>query len=105
MWLNLGRALMLVVWGLLLTNLVHSLSPKTLSALLYLLLGLTLVMHTLQLLLARTLLGKSRPLGRAGSLRVMLFGVLELIPLRRRLEQDARPSAAPSDATLPRQQQ
>ncbi|MGL4466076.1 MAG: DUF1145 domain-containing protein [Plesiomonas shigelloides] len=48
MWLNLGRALMLVVWGLLLTNLVHPLSPKTLSALLYLLLGLTLVMHTLQ---------------------------------------------------------
>ncbi|MGL4466077.1 MAG: hypothetical protein ACRCUK_01120 [Plesiomonas shigelloides] len=55
--------------------------------------------------MARTLLGKSRPLGRMGSLRVMLFGVLELIPLRRRLEQDARPNSASSDATLPRQQQ
>lgn len=102
MWLNLGRALMLLVWALLLTNVVHPLSPKTLSALLYLLLGLTLVMHTLQLLLARTLLGKSRPLGRAGSLRVMLFGVLELLPLRRRLASDLTPTDAPSASSQPR---
>ncbi|MGL4270580.1 MAG: DUF1145 domain-containing protein [Plesiomonas sp.] len=96
MWLNLGRLLMLLVWALLLTNLVHPLSPHTLSVLLYLLLGLTLMMHALQLLLARTLLGKARPLGRSGSLRVLLFGVLELIPLRRRLAQDSTPQGVPS---------
>ncbi|MCW1833445.1 DUF1145 family protein [Pantoea ananatis] len=79
MLLNLGRLLMLCVWGFLLFNLIHP-YPKPLTWFINVALIFMILMHGLQLVLLRTTQGKDAPpIGRVTQIKVFLFGVFELV--------------------------
>ena len=79
MLLNLGRLLMLCVWGFLLANLVHP-YPKPLTFFINVALIFMLLMHGLQLVLLRTTQTKDAPpIDRVTQAKVFLFGVFELV--------------------------
>ncbi|MFV9713747.1 DUF1145 family protein [Pantoea agglomerans] len=79
MLLNLGRLLMLCVWGFLLANLVHP-YPKPLTYFITVALIFMILMHGLQLVLLRTTQTKDAPpIDRVTQAKVFLFGVFELV--------------------------
>jgi len=79
MLLNLGRLLMLCVWGFLLFNLIHP-YPKPLTWFINVALIFMILMHGLQLVLLRTTQGKDvPPIDRVTQIKVFLFGVFELV--------------------------
>lgn len=79
MLLNLGRLLMLCVWGFLLANLIHP-YPKPLTYFINVALIFMILMHGLQLVLLRTTQTKDAPpIDRVTRAKVFLFGVFELV--------------------------
>ncbi|QKJ85234.1 DUF1145 family protein [Paramixta manurensis] len=79
MWLNLGRVLMLFVWGFLLLNLVHPF-PKPLKYFIDVALFFMVVMHGLQLVLLRATQPKDAPkLSAFTQAKIFFFGVFELL--------------------------
>ena len=68
MLINIGRLLMLCVWGFLILNLVHPL-PRPLN-----------ILHGMQLALLKSTLPKDGPqMTTAEKVRIFLFGVFELL--------------------------
>lgn len=79
MWINLGRLLMLCVWGFLLFNLIQPF-PKPLRYFLDVALFFMAVMHGLQLMLLKSTQPKDQPkLSAALQARIFFFGVFELL--------------------------
>lgn len=79
MLLNLGRLLMLCVWGFLLANVVHP-YPKPLTYFINVALFFMIMMHGLQLVLLRATQTKDAPpIDRVTQINVFLFGVFELV--------------------------
>lgn len=77
--INLGRLLMLLVWGFLLFNLIQPF-PKPLKYFLDISLFFMVVMHALQLMLLKTTLTKEEvKLSTVFQMRVFLFGIFEVI--------------------------
>ena len=71
MLINIGRLLMLCVWGFLILNLVHPF-PRPLI--------FTVLMHGMQLALLKSTLPKDGPqMTTAEKVRIFLFGVFELL--------------------------
>lgn len=81
--INAGRLIMVGVWCFLLFNLFKPF-PSPLKYFLYVAGGFTLFMHGLQLALLRSTLPKDgKKLSRAQSVRILLFGVFELLAWQR----------------------
>ncbi|MBT9432194.1 DUF1145 family protein [Candidatus Sodalis endolongispinus] len=79
MLINLGRLLMLMIWGFLLFNLIQPF-PKPLKYFLDIVLFFMVVMHALQLTLLKATLTKDEAKPRAAfQERVFLFGVFEMV--------------------------
>ncbi|MTD37347.1 DUF1145 family protein [Erwinia sp. CPCC 100877] len=84
MLINLGRLLMLGVWGFMLFNLLHP-YPHPLNIFVNVAMVFTILMHGLQLTLLKASQaadneGKAnQPLGAAWQIRIFLFGVFELL--------------------------
>ncbi|MCX8959485.1 DUF1145 family protein [Erwinia psidii] len=79
MLINLGRLLMLFVWGFLLLNLVHPF-PKPLKYFVDIALFFMVVMHGLQLVLLRATQPKTEPkLSGLTQAKIFFFGVFELL--------------------------
>lgn len=79
MWINLGRVLMLVIWGFLVFNLIHPF-PRPLKYFLDIAMIFMVIMHGLQLtLLKATLTRDEGKLSRLFQARMFLFGVFEML--------------------------
>ncbi|MBJ7222101.1 MULTISPECIES: DUF1145 family protein [unclassified Brenneria] len=79
MWINLGRLLMLGVWGFLVLNLFHPF-PRPLNIFMTVAMVFTILMHGFQLLLLKSSQPKGNPpLSPALQARIFLFGVFELL--------------------------
>ena len=75
MLINIGRLLMLCVWGFLILNLVHPF-PRPLNIFVNVALIFTVLMHGMQLALLKSTLPK---MTTAEKVRIFLFGVFELL--------------------------
>lgn len=79
MLLNLGRAVMLFIWAVLLLNLVHP-ATKPLKYFIDIALIFMVVMHGLQLVLLKATQPKNGPqLSKGLQFRLFVFGVFELL--------------------------
>lgn len=79
MLINLGRLLMLFVWGFLILNLVHPF-PRPLNIFVNVALVFMALMHGMQLAMLKTSIPKDAPpLSGAQQARIFLFGVFELL--------------------------
>lgn len=79
MWINVGRLLMLLVWGFLVFNLIQPF-PRPLKYLLDVALIFTALMHGLQLTLLKASLAKDEPaFSRLFQARLFIFGVFEML--------------------------
>ena len=79
MLINIGRLLMLCVWGFLILNLVHPF-PRPLNIFVNVALIFTVLMHGMQLALLKSTLPKDGPqMTTAEKVRIFLFGVFELL--------------------------
>ena len=79
MLINIGRLLMLCVWGFLILNLVHPF-PRPLNIFVNVALIFMILMHGLQLtLLKATQTKDAPPLSRFEQIRIFIFGVFELL--------------------------
>ncbi|WP_440866779.1 DUF1145 family protein [Symbiopectobacterium purcellii] len=93
-WINLGRILMIGVWGFLITNLIAPF-PRPLNIFMMVAMGSTLLMHGFQVLLLRASHGKEQgPLSRALEARIFLFGVFELLAWQKKMK-----GVQPTDGT------
>nr|WP_113865738.1 DUF1145 family protein [Brenneria salicis]NMN93246.1 putative membrane protein [Brenneria salicis ATCC 15712 = DSM 30166]RBP64111.1 putative membrane protein [Brenneria salicis ATCC 15712 = DSM 30166] len=78
-WINLGRLLMLGVWGFLVFNLLHPF-PRPLNIFMTVAMVFMILMHGFQLLLLKSSQPKDGPsLSQALQARIFLFGVFELL--------------------------
>lgn len=85
MLINLGRLLMLCVWGFLILNLVQPF-PRPLNIFVNVALIFTVLMHAMQLALLKSTLPKDSPqLSSAEKVRIFLFGVFELLAWQKRI--------------------
>ncbi|MGK2888359.1 MAG: DUF1145 family protein [Candidatus Malihini olakiniferum] len=85
-WINLGRLLMIGVWGFLIINLIAPF-PRPLNIFMMVVMGFTLLMHGFQVLLLRSSHGKEQvPLSRALEARIFLFGVCELLAWQKKMK-------------------
>ena len=79
MLINIGRLLMLCVWGFLILNLVHPF-PRPLNIFVNVALIFTVLMHGMQLALLKSTLPKDGPqMTTAEKVRIFLFGGFELL--------------------------
>lgn len=76
-----GKAVTLFAWGVMLYNLVASVEGN-IGLLLTILLAITVVMHSLQVLIFHSLFKSLLPLNKADYLQVLLFGVFSLLDYR-----------------------
>ncbi|MFE8115374.1 DUF1145 family protein [Brenneria goodwinii] len=90
MWINLGRLLMLGIWGILVFNLIQPF-PRPLNIFMIVAMIFTLLMHGFQLLLLRASQPKDSPsLSQAFQARIFLFGVFELLAWQKKLLKQAK---------------
>ena len=84
MLINLGRLLMLCVWGLLILNLIQPF-PRPLNIFVNVALIFMVLMHGLQLAMLKATQPKDAPpMGKPEQFRIFLFGVFELLAWQKR---------------------
>ncbi|MEI7285887.1 DUF1145 family protein [Pectobacterium carotovorum] len=89
--INLGRILMLGVWGFLLLNLIQPF-PKPLNIFMTVAMVFMILMHGFQLLLLKSSQQKDSPaLSRALQARIFLFGVFELLAWQKKQPKPPKP--------------
>lgn len=87
MLINIGRLLMLCVWGFLILNLIQPF-PRPLNIFVNVALIFMVLMHGLQLSLLKATQPKDGPaLGRAQQIRIFIFGVFELLAWQKQQRQ------------------
>ncbi|GDX06970.1 DUF1145 family protein [Buttiauxella sp. WJP83] len=87
MLINIGRLLMLGVWGFLLLNIFHPF-PRPLNIFVNVALVFTVLMHGMQLALLKSTQPKDAPpLSRAQQIKIFIFGVFELLVWQKKLRQ------------------
>nr|WP_314263912.1 DUF1145 family protein [uncultured Moellerella sp.] len=82
MLINIGRLLMISVWGFMLFNLIHPF-PKPLKYFMDIAMIFMVIMHALQTLFMKSTLpkGEKMPLGQ--QIRLFFFGVFELLSIQK----------------------
>lgn len=84
MLINLGRLLMLCVWGFLILNLIQPF-PRPLNIFVNVALIFMVLMHGLQLAMLKATQPKDAPpMGKPKQFRIFLFGVFELLAWQKR---------------------
>ena len=83
--ITFAKALMILIWGLLLVNLTFAFPGKVALAL-YLLLGFVVIMHLIQLLIIYGAFSEKLNLTKSEGLQIFLFGVFKLWQIRGRLQ-------------------
>ena len=86
MWINLGRLLMLGVWGFLLSNLFYPF-PKPLKYFIDVATIFMVLMHGLQLVLLKSTQPKDQPISGWQQARIFIFGVFELLAWQKKQPQ------------------
>lgn len=87
MLINIGRLLMLGVWGFLLLNIFQPF-PRPLNIFVNVALIFTVLMHGMQLALLKSTQPKdSPPLSRAEQIKIFIFGVFELLIWQKKLRK------------------
>ncbi|KEA50746.1 MULTISPECIES: DUF1145 family protein [Mangrovibacter] len=87
MLINLGRLLMLGVWGFMVLNLIHPF-PKPLNYFMNVAMVFTFFMHGLQVTLLKASQGKDSPkIGTLQQTRIFLFGVFELLAWQKKQQK------------------
>ncbi|MEM7873148.1 DUF1145 family protein [Morganella morganii] len=92
--INIGRILMLAVWGFLIFSLVHPF-PKPLNIFMHIATFFMVMMHGLLMALFNAGQPQDKKLTAAGKVRVFLFGVFELLALLRRLQAERKDQDKP----------
>ncbi|RUT64440.1 hypothetical protein CKG00_14705 (plasmid) [Morganella morganii] len=87
--INIGRILMLAVWGFLVFSPVHPF-PKPLNIFMHIATFFMVVMHGLLMALYNAGQPQAKKLTAAGKVRVFLFGVFELLALLRRQQAELK---------------
>ena len=82
--ITFAKLLMLIIWGLLLSNLVFPF-PGKMAVVFYLLLGFIFFMHLIQLLVIYGAFSERLKLTKAEALQVFIFGVFKLWQIKNRL--------------------
>lgn len=83
--MGLAKLLMVIIWGLLLSNLFFPFSGQ-ISFVFYLLLGFMSVMHLLQLLLIHVAFSTKIKLTRSDALQIFIFGIFKLWQIKKRIQ-------------------
>ncbi|MEI9598988.1 DUF1145 family protein [Moellerella wisconsensis] len=86
MLINIGRILMLCVWGFMIFNLVHPF-PKPLKYFMDIAMIFMIFMHALQTLFMKSTLSKQQKLSGWLQVRIFLFGVFELLVIQKKQQQ------------------
>ncbi len=82
--ISFAKLLMLIIWGLLISNLVFPF-PGKMAIVFYFLLGFIFVMHLIQLLVIYGAFSEKLKLTKAEALQVFIFGVFKLWQIKNRL--------------------
>lgn len=84
--INLGRLLMLCIWGFLILNLFQPF-PRPLNIFINVALVFTVFMHALQATMLKNALPKDGPqMSNAEQIRIFIFGVFELLVWQKKLK-------------------
>ena len=111
MGINIGRLLMLCVWGFMLVNIVHPYT-RPLNIFMNVALVFMVLMHGLQVTMLKTTLTKDQPkISKWQEVRIFLFGVFELLAWQKKkyttekiISPNSPPQTRGGDAILHRLQ-
>lgn len=82
--INFAKLLMLIIWGVLISNLFTPF-PGQIAVLLYLLLGFFVFTHLIQLLAIYNVCAKKIKLTKYESVQIFTFGIFKLWQIKKRL--------------------
>lgn len=82
--INFAKLLMIIIWGLLLSNLFIPF-PGKIAIIFYLLLAFVVVMHLIQLLVIYGAFSEKLKLSKSEALQIFIFGVFKLWQIKDRL--------------------
>ena len=82
--INLAKLVMLVIWGILISNL-HTPFPGKIAVLLYLLLGFLIFTHIIQLLAIYHVCAKKIKLTKYEAVQIFTFGIFKLWQIKKRI--------------------
>ncbi|MDR0218096.1 MAG: DUF1145 family protein [Enterobacteriaceae bacterium] len=89
MFIQLGRAIMLCVWGIMILNFVHPF-PKPLKYFMDIAMVFTIVMHAFQLLLLTSSQPKDQKLSGLLQTKIFFFGVFELLAWQKKTKLEKK---------------
>ncbi|HBO24489.1 MAG TPA: hypothetical protein DD649_16620 [Providencia sp.] len=85
MFINIGRLLMVCVWGFMLFNLIHPF-PKPLKYFMDIAMIFMVIMHALQTMFIKASLPKNEKLSGLVQVRIFFFGVFELLVMQKKMK-------------------
>lgn len=81
--ISVSKLLMVIVWGILLSNLFFSF-PEKAALIFYLLLGFMSIMHLMQTLVIYGVFAEKFKLSKADVFEIFIFGVFKLLQIKER---------------------
>ncbi|MDD9339027.1 MAG: DUF1145 family protein [Providencia heimbachae] len=85
MFINIGRLLMICVWGFMVFNLVHPF-PKPLKYFMDIAMVFMVFMHALQTIFIKATLPKGEKLSKMMQVRIFFFGVFEMLVMQKKIK-------------------
>ncbi|AOM42100.1 DUF1145 family protein [Xenorhabdus hominickii] len=89
MFIQLGRVIMIFVWGIMIFNLIHPF-PKPLRYFMDVAMIFTVVMHAFQLLLLKNSQPKDQNLSTFLQTKIFFFGVFELLAWQKKQQREKK---------------
>ncbi|MDX7992451.1 DUF1145 family protein [Xenorhabdus littoralis] len=89
MFIQLGRVIMLLVWGIMIFNVFHPF-PKPLKYFMDVAMVFTIVMHAFQLLLLKNSQPKDQKLPTYLQTKIFFFGVFELLAWQKKRQKEKK---------------
>ncbi|MDC9598447.1 DUF1145 family protein [Xenorhabdus anantnagensis] len=87
MFIQLGRVIMILVWGIMIFNLLHPF-PKPLKYFMDIAMVFTIIMHAFQLLLLKNSQPKDQKLPAFLQAKIFFFGVFELLAWQKKQHKE-----------------
>ncbi|MDC9615169.1 DUF1145 family protein [Xenorhabdus khoisanae] len=89
MFIQLGRVIMMLVWGIMIFNFIHPF-PKPLKYFMDIAMVFTAIMHAFQLLLLKNSQPKDQKLSTFLQTKIFFFGVFELLAWQKKQQQNKK---------------
>ncbi|WP_340617301.1 DUF1145 family protein [Xenorhabdus entomophaga] len=89
MFIQLGKVIMILVWGVMIFNFIHPF-PKPLKYFMDIAMAFTVVMHAFQLLLLKNSQPKDQKLSAFLQTKIFFFGVFELLAWQKKQQQNKK---------------